>query len=111
MAIGVVGKPVDRRLADAARRRVDDAAQRDAVLRIVQQVQVREDVLDFLALEELQPVDHLVGHAALAQGELERAAQGVDAIEDGEIARRRRPAAMSAAIRAAMPSASSFCVG
>ena len=56
-------------------------------LRIVQQVQVGQDVLDFLALEELQAVDHLVGHAQLAQGELERPAQGVDAVEDGEIAR------------------------
>ena len=83
---GVVRKPVDRRLADAARRRVDDPAQRDVVLRIVQQVQVREDVLDFLALEELEAVDHLIGDAAFAQGELERPAQGVDAVEDGEIA-------------------------
>ena len=43
-----------RGLADSARRRVDDPQQRHVVPRIVQQVQVGQNVLDFLALEELQ---------------------------------------------------------
>ena len=46
------------------------------VLRVVQQVQVGQDVLDLFALEELQAVDHLVGHAGVAQGELELPATG-----------------------------------
>ena len=66
------------------------------VVGIVQQLQIGEDVLDFLALEEFQAVDHLVGHAVIAQGEFQRPAQGVGAIEDGEIA---RPAAAGARSR------------
>ncbi len=67
-AVGMVGQPLDRRLADAPRRRVDDPQQRHVVLRVVQQVQVGQNVLDLLALEELEPVDHLVGHAAARAG-------------------------------------------
>ena len=82
----VVGQALDGRLADAAGRRVDHAQQGHLVAGIVQQLQVGQDVLDLLALEEFQAVDHLVGDALLAQGEFQRPAQGVGAIEDGEIA-------------------------
>ena len=85
VACCVVGQPANRRLADPARRRVDDPPQRDLVARIVQQVQVRQNVLDLLPLEELQAVDHLVRHARVAQGELQRPAQGIDAVEDGKV--------------------------
>ena len=65
--------------------RVDDPEQGHVVPRVVDQPQIGQDVLDLLALEELEPVDHLVGHGLLAEGQLQRPGQGVDAVEDGEI--------------------------
>ena len=50
-------------------------------------MQIRQHVLDFFALVELQPVDHLIGHALIAQREFQAARQRVDAIEDREVAR------------------------
>ena len=44
--------------------------------RIVQKLQIGQDVLDLLALEKFQAVDHLVGNALLAQGEFQRPAAG-----------------------------------
>ena len=79
-------QPLDRGLADAAGRRVDHAEQGHFVVRIVDKLQPGQDVLDLLPLEELHAVDHLVRHARLAEGQLERPAEGVGAIEDGEIA-------------------------
>ncbi len=84
--VGVIGEAADGCFADAARRLVDDPQQRDGVLRVVQEVQIGQDIFDFFALEELDAVDHLVGNGELAKGELERPAQGVDSVEDGEIA-------------------------
>ena len=83
---GMVRQSLDGRLADAARRGVDDPQQGHFILRIVQQLQIGQDVLDFLTLEELQTVDHLIGDALVAEGELQRAAQSVGAVKDGEIA-------------------------
>ena len=64
MPPGMVGQPLDGGLADAAGRRVDHPQQGRFVGRVVHQLQVGQQVLDLLALEEGQAVDHLVGHAA-----------------------------------------------
>ena len=48
-------------LADAASRHVDDAAQADVVVRIHDQLEVGERVLDLLALVEADAADDLVG--------------------------------------------------
>ena len=86
-AVGVSEQMGDRAFADAARRRVDHAEEGHVVARVVQQVQVREHVLDFFALVELDAVDHLVGNAVLAERVLQPAREGVHAIEDGEVTR------------------------
>ena len=87
VAIGVLGEPLDRLAADAARRRVDRPLERHVVARIVDQLAVRQHVLDFLAGVELLAADHLVRHAGRAQRLLERPRQRVHAVEDREVAR------------------------
>ncbi len=52
---------------------------------------IGQHVLDFLALIELQAVDHLIRHGMFAQGEFQRARQGVGAVENREIARPALP--------------------
>ena len=49
--------------ADPARRHVDDPAQADVVVRIDDQLEVRQRVLDFLPFVEADAADHLVRHA------------------------------------------------
>ena len=71
-------------LADAARRHVDDAAQADVVVRVEDQPQVGERVLDFLALVEPDAADDLVGDAGPPQRVFDRARLGVGAVEDGD---------------------------
>ena len=64
--IGMFVEPVDRLLADAARRRVDGPLEGDVVARIVHELAVGEHVLDFLAGVKLLAANHLVRHAAPA---------------------------------------------
>ena len=61
--LGVGLQMIERHLADAAGRFVDDAGERDVVARIEQQPQVGEDVLVFLAVEEGQAANDLIGNA------------------------------------------------
>ena len=63
MEVGVLVEPVDRLLADAARRRVDRPLERHVVARVVHELAVGQHVLDFLARVELLAADHLVRHA------------------------------------------------
>ncbi len=56
-------------------------------MRVVQQVQIGQNVLDLLALVELQAVDDLVRDALQPQGVFDRPREGVDAVEDGKVAR------------------------
>ena len=88
MAAGVALQPLDGLGADAPRRRVDDPQQGEIVLRVVHQVQIGQDVLDFLALIELHAVDDLVRDALQPQRVFDQPGQGVDPVKDGEIARR-----------------------
>ena len=49
-----------RRRADVSLRHVDNPHEAQAVFRVVQQAQVGDDVLDFLAVVELRPADHRI---------------------------------------------------
>ncbi len=70
-------------LADAAGRHVDHAAQADVVVRVDDQLQVGERVLDFLALVEPDASDDLVRDAFPHQLIFDRARLRVRAIEHG----------------------------
>ena len=58
--LGVGCKMLQRHLADAAGRLVDDAQERQIVARVEQQTQIGEHVLVFLAIVERQAADDLV---------------------------------------------------
>ena len=59
---GRVLQLLERARADAARREVDDPQEAGVVVRVLDQAQVRERVLDLGALEEAQAAVHLVRH-------------------------------------------------
>ncbi len=77
----------ERLLADAARRRVHDPQECHVVLRIVQQVQVRQHILDFTTLVEFQTANDLIRHTRPAQGMLQLSRQRIDSVEDGKVLR------------------------
>ena len=70
---------------DAAPRFVDDAEQRNVVVRVVDQLEVRDDVLDLLALVELHAREDGVRDAAEQEFVLERPRLGVLAVQDREV--------------------------
>ncbi len=74
-------------LADAALGHVQDAAQRDAVLGVAEDAQVREDVADLLALVEAHAADDLVGQADPDEDLFEDTGLGVGAVEHRDVAR------------------------
>ena len=94
--VGVRDDPTLRGLADPAPRRVDDALERDDVVRVGQERQVGERVLDLRALVEARPADHLVADAVADQRVLEHAALGIGPVEDGDVV--ARPAALDVAL-------------
>ena len=61
---------VHHALADAARRHVDHAPQRHVVMRVQDELEIRQRVLDFLALVETDAAEHDVGDVGLAQRRL-----------------------------------------
>ena len=73
-------------VTDAAFGLVQDAAQVDVVVRVDQDAQVGEGVLDFLALVEARAADHLVRQPDADQDILDGAGLGVGAVEDGDVA-------------------------
>ncbi len=77
---------LDRGAPDAARRRVDDAAQRHVVGRVHHQPQVGERVLHLGAVVEAHAAHHHVGHVVLEQLLLEGPRLGVGAVEDRALA-------------------------
>ncbi len=75
-------QPLERGLADAARRQVDDALEGHVVGAVLRQAQVGQRVLDLGALEEAQAAVHAVGDARGHQRLLEGARLGVGTVED-----------------------------
>ena len=78
----------ERRVADAAARPVGDAQERDRVVRVVEHLEVGDEVLDLGALVEARAADHLVRDALAHEDVLEHAALRVGAVEDGDLAAR-----------------------
>ncbi len=79
---------VDHRLgtlADAALGDVEDAAQRDRVLRVGQYAEVGQDVPDLLALVEADSADDLVGQADADEDLLEDTGLRIRPVEDGDV--------------------------
>jgi hypothetical protein len=76
---------LDAARADAARREVDHAQEAGVVVRVLQQAQVGQRVLDFGALEEAQAAVHAVRHAGVEQRRLDHPALRVAAVEHGDL--------------------------
>ena len=74
------------RLADAAARHVDDAAQRHLVTRVGDGAEIGEHVADLAPVEKTGPPDHRVGDPTIGQRRLQGAALGVRAVEHGDVA-------------------------
>src|SRR4051794_19698967 len=64
----------------------DDALERGSVVRVADEPQQREDVLDLLALVEARAADELVGDRGADECFLDRTALPVGAIEHGDVA-------------------------
>ena len=73
---------LDRRLADATARHVDDALRRDVVGGIHGEREVRHDVANFGTVEEARSAHDAIRHARAQQHVFEHAALSVRAIED-----------------------------
>ena len=63
MTLRMVHEQLDRFLANTTSRCIDNPQERHIVLRIVQQEKVSKNILDFLPLIKLQPVNNLVRYA------------------------------------------------
>ena len=68
-------------LADAARGHVDHAAEADVVVRVDDQLEIGERVLDLFALVEPHAADHPIRQAFAGQRVFDRARLGVHAVE------------------------------
>ncbi len=86
--VGGLHQPLDGDVADLARGDVDDAEEVHVALGVVDDAQVTEEILDLGPLEEAHAPDDLVGHALGPHHLFEHARLGVDAVEDGDLARR-----------------------
>ena len=75
-------KRIHHALADASRRHVDHPPEAHVVVRIDDQLHVRERVLDFLALVEANAADDLVGNRLAHQRVFDRPRLRVGAVQD-----------------------------
>lgn len=105
-AFGVVEDFVDGGFTDAPRRGIDDSQESDLVGGIDDDLEIREDVADFLSVVEFDAADDLIGDFIPDEGLFERAALGVDPVKYGDIGR-RCASATSFLIFSATPRASS----
>ena len=78
-------EPLDRRVADPAPGTVGDPHQRDRVVRVVEEREVGDRILDLGALVEARAADHLVRDALPDEHVLEHARLCVRAVEDREL--------------------------
>ncbi len=77
---------LDRARPDAARREVHHAHEARVVVRVLQQAQVGQRMLDFRPLEKAQAAVHAVGHRGIEQRRLDHPALRVAAVEHGDLA-------------------------
>ena len=83
---GILRELGDRRCADAALGHVDDAQEAHGVKRVVEDVQIGNDVLDFHAVVELQAADHRIGNPRRHHGFFEDARLRIRAVKHGDVA-------------------------
>ena len=76
---------LDGGLADSATRHVDDALRSDVVGGVHDQREIRHDVADFRAIEELCAADDAVGHARAQKHVFKHARLGVRAVKNGNL--------------------------
>ena len=76
-----------RLVAQAARRRVQDAREREGVVRIPDQPQVGQRVLHLAALIERHPADDLIRESERAELVLDRARLRVRPVQNGDVPR------------------------
>ena len=86
VAGGVLGQGALGLVPQAAFGDVEDAAQVDVVVGVVDGAQVGDGVLDLAAVVEAGAADDLVGLAGAHEGLFEGAGLGVGAVEDGDVA-------------------------
>ena len=86
VAGGVLGQGALGLVTQAAFGDVEDAAQVDVVVGVVDGAQVGDGVLDLAAVVEAGAADDLVGLAGAHEGLFEGAGLGVGAVEDGDVA-------------------------
>ena len=72
--------------AEPPRRRVDDPREREGVLRVPQEPEVRQHVLHLASLIEGDTADHLVGEAERAERVLDGPRLRVRPVQDGDVA-------------------------
>src|ERR1700759_5424745 len=72
--------------AKAARRDVDDTLKTDAVLWLINQPHVGQQVFDFLAVVKALPADDAVGNAVANESFLDGAALGIGPVQHGKVA-------------------------
>ena len=75
-------------VADSACRHIDDAGQTHGIVRILQDAQVRDQILDFGPVIEARAAHHHIGQVVGAQGFFQHPRLPVGSIEDGKIPRR-----------------------
>ena len=77
---------IDRRIADAAGRHIDDPAQAHDISGIMQHPQIGDDVLDLFAVVEPQTAEDPVRDAPVPERIFQGARLGVGAVEDRDLA-------------------------
>ena len=80
------GEMVESALAYAARGQIDDAGEAHVVIRVGDEAQVGDDVLDFLTLVELHAANDLIRHAVAKACFLQRARLRVHAVHHRNVA-------------------------
>ena len=81
----IIRKAVDGGLADAPARHVDDAAQRQIILPVLDGLEIGQDVPDLPALIEVGPSDDVVGHRMVEELFLQESGLGIGAIEHRDV--------------------------
>ncbi len=84
-ARGVRGELGDGRVTDPARRVVDDPPEGHLVLRVEDELEVRDEVLHLFALVELLPADHPDRDLPLLQRALDQRRLAVGSVEHGHV--------------------------
>src|SRR5262249_580996 len=68
---GVMLQPFDGATADAPRGGINDASEGNVIARVIQEVEVGDNIVDFFALVELEGGDHLIRNAIVAKCEFQ----------------------------------------